>query len=51
MQGTANLTHRPGNKLSRPKSEKKSYKRTSKLEASLNGGNTNRNENTSAKGN
>ena len=37
MQGTAGLTHRPGNKLSRLKFEKKPYKRTSKLEANAKG--------------
>ena len=51
MQGTADLTHRPGNKLSRPKIEKISYKRTTELEPNLNRGNTNPNEITNASGN
>ena len=45
MQG-ADLTHRPGNKLSRPKIEKRSYKKISILDANLNKGNTNPNGST-----
>jgi hypothetical protein len=40
------LTHRPGNNVSQMNVGKKSYKRTSKMEA-----NTNPNESTDAKGN
>ena len=46
MQASADLTHRPGNKLSRLKTEKKSYKKISKLDANLNRGNTIPNEST-----